>query len=112
SRPLGLPTILNWYSKAVVLLALEPYLTMRFEASSYGFQPVACVHLAFQSIAGIVRPGTNRNWILDADIKGAFDNIDHNFLLKIIGNFPARNWIQAWLKSGVMQDYQIIKTTT
>ncbi|SPR13700.1 reverse transcriptase domain-containing protein [Orientia tsutsugamushi] len=34
------------------------------------------------------------------------------FFLKIIGNFLAINWIQAWLKSGVMQDYQIIKTTT
>ncbi|KJV79875.1 HNH endonuclease family protein [Rickettsia hoogstraalii str. RCCE3] len=40
-----------------------------------------------------------------------FDNIDHDFLLKIVGNFPARNWIKAWLKSGVMEEYQFTKTT-
>ncbi|KJV55675.1 reverse transcriptase family protein, partial [Orientia tsutsugamushi str. Karp] len=111
SRPLGLPTILDRCRQAVVKSALEPYLKAKFEGCSYGFRPGRSVHDAIQRISSIVRPGTTRNWILDADIKGAFDNIDHNFLLKIIGNFPARNWIQAWLKSGVMQDYQIIKTT-
>nr|WP_064592042.1 reverse transcriptase/maturase family protein [Orientia tsutsugamushi] len=97
--------------QAVVKSALEPYWKAKFEGCSYGFRPGRSAHDAIQRISSIVRPGTTRNWILDADIKGAFDNIDHNFLLKIIGNFPARNWIQAWLKSGVMQDYQIIKTT-
>ncbi|WP_342638325.1 group II intron reverse transcriptase/maturase [Orientia tsutsugamushi] len=111
SRPLGLPTILDRCRQAVVKSALEPYLKAKFEGCSYGFRPGRSAHDAIQRISSIVRPGTTRNWILDADIKGAFDNIDHNFLLKIIGNFPARNWIQAWLKSGVMQDYQIIKTT-
>ncbi|CAM80786.1 hypothetical protein [Orientia tsutsugamushi] len=62
-------------------------------------------------MSSIVRPGTTRNWILDAD-EGVFDNIDHNFQKKIIVNFPAHNWIQALLKSDAMQDYQIIKTTT
>ncbi|WP_032138565.1 reverse transcriptase domain-containing protein [Rickettsia tamurae] len=48
---------------------------------------------------------------MDADIKGRFDNIDHDFLLKIVENFPARNLIKAWLKSGVMENYQFIQTT-
>lgn len=111
SRPLGLPIILDRCMQAVVKSALEPYWEAKFEGSSYGFRPGRSTHDAIQKISSIVRPGTTRNWILDADIKGAFDNIDHNFLLKIIGNFPARNWIKAWLKSGVMEEYQFTKTT-
>ncbi|WP_410526322.1 reverse transcriptase domain-containing protein [Rickettsia parkeri] len=57
--------------------------------------PGRSTHDAIQRISAIVCPGTTRGWILDADIKGVFDNINHNFLLKIIGNFPARNWIKA-----------------
>ncbi|KJV74481.1 reverse transcriptase [Orientia tsutsugamushi] len=82
SRPLGLPTILNRCKHAVVKPALEPYLAAEFESCS-------CIRLerspqdAIQRMSSIVRPGTTRNWILDAD-EGAFDNIDHNFLLKII----------------------------
>ncbi|XVN40696.1 MAG: group II intron reverse transcriptase/maturase [Rickettsia endosymbiont of Argas persicus] len=110
-RPLGLPTILDRCRQAVVKSALEPYWEAKFEGSSYGFRPGRSTHDAIQRISAIVCPGTTRGWILDADIKSAFDNIDHDFLLKIVGNFPARNWIKAWLKSGVMEEYQFTKTT-
>src|SRR5216683_2400933 len=43
-----------------------------------------------------------RVWILDADLKAAFDRIDHNFLLEAIGTFPAREQIREWLKAGVV----------
>jgi RNA-directed DNA polymerase len=42
-------------------------------------------------------------WILDADLAGAFDNIDHDHLLKTIGDFPARRMIAGWLKAGVFE---------
>ena len=42
-------------------------------------------------------------WILDADLAGAFDNIDHDHLLKTIGDFPARRMIAGWLKAGVFK---------
>lgn len=45
-----------------------------------------------------------RSWVLDFDIKGAFDNISHEFLIKRIGNFPGRKWIEAWLKAGIMEN--------
>ncbi|WP_407065261.1 reverse transcriptase domain-containing protein [Ensifer sp. LCM 4579] len=44
-----------------------------------------------------------RKWVLDADIKGAFDSIDHQFLLDAIGGFPARELIRQWLKAGYME---------
>ena len=42
-------------------------------------------------------------WILDADLAGAFDNIDHDHLLESIGDFPARRMVAGWLKAGVFE---------
>ena len=79
--------------------SLEPYWEAKFEKCSYGFRPGRSAHDAIQKIYGIVRPNKSRKWVLDADIEGAFDNVDHNYLLKIIGNFPARQWIAIWVVS-------------
>ena len=46
--------------------------------------------------------GAKRGWVLDADLKSAFDKIDHNFLLERLGAFPAREQVHAWLKAGVV----------
>ena len=43
-----------------------------------------------------------RDWVLDADLKSAFDKIDHNFLLERLGTFPAREQVRAWLKAGAV----------
>lgn len=111
TRPLGIPTILDRCRQAVVKSALEPYWEAKFEGSSYGFRPGRSAQDAIQKIFCIARPGKSRKWILDADIEGAFDNIDHNFLMRTIGNFPGRRWIQAWLEAGVMEKHRLIPTT-
>ena len=46
--------------------------------------------------------GAKREWVLDADLKSAFDRIDHNFLLERLGTFPAREQVRGWLKAGVV----------
>jgi RNA-directed DNA polymerase len=50
------------------------------------------------------RPNNTFKWIVDADIKGCFDNISHKHLLKTIGNFPARTFIKEWLKAGFVDN--------
>lgn len=102
-RPLGLPVILDRCRQAIVKSALEPYWEEKFEASSYGFRPGRSAHDAIQKIYCIARAGKARQWVLDADIKGAFDNINHEFLMKEIGNFPARGLVYQWLKAGVVE---------
>ena len=52
--------------------------------------------------AAVAARGAKREWVLDADLKSAFDKIDHNFLLDRIGTFPAREQIRTWLKAGVV----------
>jgi RNA-directed DNA polymerase len=103
-RPLGIPTIVDRAIQARVKNALEPFWEARFEGSSYGFRAGRSCHDAIEKIYRIARPNMRKKWVLDADIKGAFDNIDHEYLLKAIGNFPARELIQQWLKAGYMED--------
>jgi RNA-directed DNA polymerase len=50
----------------------------------------------------VATKNAKRDWVLDADLKSAFDQIDHNFLLERIGTFPAREQIRAWLRVGVV----------
>ena len=110
-RPLGLPTIVDRCRQAIVKFALEPHWEAKFERTSYGFRPGRSAQDAMQKIFCIVRPGKSRRWVLDADIKGAFDNIEHTYLLNCIGNFPGREWIKLWLKCGVLEKQRYIPTT-
>jgi RNA-directed DNA polymerase len=103
-RPLGIPTIADRCVQAMVKNALEPFWEARFEGISYGFRPGRGCHDAIEKIFCLVRPNTNRPWILDADIEGAFDNIGHRTLQVAIGNFPARELIKQWLKAGYVED--------
>jgi RNA-directed DNA polymerase len=101
-RPLGIPTIIDRCLQAIVKNALEPCWEAQFEGSSYGFRIGRSAHDAGEKIYNICRPNKKKKWVVDADIKGCFDNIDHDFLLQAIGNFPARKLIHQWLKAGVM----------
>jgi RNA-directed DNA polymerase len=100
-RPLGIPSIIDRAIQARVKNALEPFWEARFEGSSYGFRPGRSCHDAIQRIFLILANplAKKREWVADADIKGAFDNISHDYLLNTIGNFPARELIRQWLKA-------------
>ncbi len=111
-RPLGIPVIKDRALQAVVKSALEPFWEARFEGSSYGFRPGRSCHDAIGRIYTIVQPQKPKNVALDADIRGAFDHLDQNFLLNAIGNFPARELIKQWLKAGVMEEGRLRDTVT
>src|SRR5437899_3360638 len=110
-RPLGIPVISDRVQQARVKSALEPEWEARFEPRSYGFRPGRGCHDAIEAIFRTLRgERTKRRWILDADLTGAFDHIDHNQLLERLGSFPARGAIRAWLKAGVMDRGQLLPT--
>jgi len=102
-RPLGIPVIIDRALQAVSKNALEPFWEALFEDSSYGFRPGRTQHDALQRIFYLARSSGTRRWVLDADIKGAFDNIDHEALMDAIGNYPGRELIRQWLKAGYME---------
>lgn len=102
-RPLGIPTVIDRALQARVKNALEPYWEARFEGTSYGFRPGRGCHDAIAKIYLLSCPDRRKKWVVDADIKGAFDNIDHETLLGVIAGFPARELIKQWLKAGYME---------
>jgi len=99
-RPLGIPTIKDRAMQAATKIALEPFYEAKFESCSYGFRPAMSCQDAIEKIASVLLQ--KQKWILDADIKGFFDNIDHKFLAKQIGT-DFRPIVKQWLKAGYME---------
>jgi RNA-directed DNA polymerase len=109
-RPLGIPTVLDRCLQARVLNALEPEWEARFEGTSYGFRPGRCCHDAIGRIYLLVPPNGRKRWVVDADIEGAFDNLDHDFLLRALGDVPGRELVKQWLKAGVLEEGVVHET--
>jgi RNA-directed DNA polymerase len=102
-RALGIPAIADRAQQQRVRNALEPEWEARLDPKQYGFRPGRGCHDAIEMIhRALAVKNAKREWVLDADLKSAFDKIDHNFLLERIGTFPAREQIRGWLKAGVV----------
>ena len=102
-RPLGIPVIADRAQQQRVRNALEPEWEARLDPKQYGFRPGRGCHDAIEMIhLALAGKNAKREWVLDADLKSAFDRIDHSFLLDRIGTFPAREQIRSWLKAGVV----------
>ena len=110
-RPLGIPVIVDRVLQARALNALEPEWEARFEPRSYGFRPGRGCQDAVSAIY-LTLNGKNpqRRWVLDADLAAAFDRIDHNHLLAMLGTFPARGLVAQWLKAGVIENGRFAPT--
>lgn len=111
-RPLGIPTIKNRTAQAIVKNALEPSWEAQFEANSYGFRPGRSCHDAIEQCWLRLNRKSKCRWVLDADIKGAFDNISHCFILDAIGRLPGRELIKQWLKAGYVEQEVFNATAT
>jgi len=109
-RPLGIPTILDRCLQARVKNALEPSWEARFEGTSYGFRPGRGCHDAIGRVYRMARSNTTKPWVVDADIKGAFDHISHRHLLNTIGDVPGKELIKQWLKAGYVDNGVFFET--
>ncbi len=108
-RPLGIPTITDRAKQALLKLALEPEWEAKFEPNSYGFRPGRSCHDAYGAIFEALKRKTA--YVLDADISGCFDNIDHNELLRKLNTTPTtQRIVKGWLKAGVMEG-SVFQTT-
>lgn len=102
TRPLGIPTVADRIGQTVVRLVLEPQLDIVFHPDSYGYRPGKSAHQALDK----VRERCWRyDWAIDLDIKGYFDNIDHELLMKALRHHTQERWvllyIERWLKADV-----------
>jgi RNA-directed DNA polymerase len=93
--------ILDRAHQALAKLALEPQWEARFEPNSYGFRPGRSCHDAIGAIFNEV--ARVEKYVLDADIEGCFDNIDHHALLnKLDAPASIQRAVKGWLRAGVM----------
>lgn len=110
-RPLGIPTMRDRIEQAIVMNALEPEWEAVFEPNSYGFRPGKSCQDAIGQSFNRLQKGRD-TWVLEADIKGFFDNIAHESILKQLGNIPKRDLIQRWLKAGYVLKGEFNPTET
>ena len=105
-RPLGIPTVRDRIAQATLKRILEPIFEKVFCDCSYGFRPGRSQIDAINKIEDYREEGYT--WLLDADIKGYFDNISHELLLKFIKERVTDGWvlkiIKSWLTIGVMTE--------
>jgi hypothetical protein len=105
TRPLGIPTVADRIAQEVVRRYLEPILEPVFHPDSYGYRPG-------RSAIDAIRTARQRcwrsDWVLDIDIKGFFDSIDHELLLRAVRKHTECAWvrlyIERWLKAPAMLD--------
>jgi RNA-directed DNA polymerase len=98
-RPLGIPTVRDRIEQAIIKNSLEPEWEAVFEPNSYGFRAGrGCQDTIEQNFLRLQKG--RDTWVLEADIQGFFDNIAHESIVKLIGNFPRRHLIKGWLKAG------------
>ncbi|BDB25315.1 group II intron reverse transcriptase/maturase [Cupriavidus sp. P-10] len=99
-RPLGIPTMLDRAMQALHLLALEPVSEGTSDPNSYGFRINRSTADGMSQLFVNLSRGHSAQWILEADIKGCFDHISHDWLER---NVPMdRVILRKWLKAGVV----------
>ncbi len=103
-RALGIPTVSDRIAQGVVKLYLEPSMEAIFHGSSFGYRPNKSAHDALEQCH---QNCINYAWVIDLDIKGFFDNINHSIMLDLLSKHTQEKWvlmyISRWLKAGVEQ---------
>ena len=106
-RPLGVTALEDKVVQRATVEVLNAVYEVDFLGFSYGFRPGRSPHMALDALAvGIQRRPVN--WVLDADICGFFDAIDHEWLMRVIGHRigdrRVQRHIRKWLNAGVLED--------
>lgn len=101
-RKLGIPTITDRVAQMAVKDYLEPRFEAIFSQHSYGYRPHKSAH---QALASVRKNCWKYDWVIDLDIKGFFDNIDHTKLMKAVCKHVSEKWacmyIERWLNMPV-----------
>ncbi len=104
-RILGVPTVADRVAQMVVKLVIEPVLDPIFLADSYGYRPNKS---ALDAVGATRERCWKYDWVLEFDIKGLFDNIDHELLLRAVRKHITCKWallyIERWLKAPMVQE--------
>jgi RNA-directed DNA polymerase len=105
TRPLGIPTVADRIAQEVVRRYLEPLVEPLFHPDSYGYRPGRS---AIDAIRTARQRCWRHDWVVDVDIKGFFDGIDHELLLRAVRKHTGCPWVllyvERWLETPAMRD--------
>jgi RNA-directed DNA polymerase len=108
-RPLGIAALEDKIVQQALVTVLNQIYEVDFKGFSYGFRPGRNPHQALDALAVGIQ-GKRVSWVLDADIRGFFDNLSHEWAIKFVEHRVADHrvlrLIQKWLKAGVSEDGQ------
>lgn len=107
-RPLSIPTMTDRAMQTLYRFALEPVAEVTADHNSFGFRPGRCVQDALEHCFTNLARETSPMWVLEGDIKGCFDNISHEWILKHIPMDKAI--LRQFLKSGYVESGQLFPT--
>jgi len=94
-RVLGIPTVSDRIAQMVVKMKLEPQLDPLFHDDSYGYRPKRSAHDALVTAR---KRCWRRDWVIDLDIKGFFDNLDHQLMMKAVYHHTEDKWVRMYIK--------------
>ena len=107
-RPLGIPTMKDRAMQALHLQALEPIAETTADPNSYGFRPKRSTADALQQCFNTLGRGCSAQWVLEGDIKGCFDHISHEWMLR---NVPTdKKVLRQWLEAGYVENRILFPT--
>lgn len=107
-RSLGIPTMRDRAMQALYLLALDPVAETIADPNSYGFRKMRSTADAMGQCFNALHQKTSAQWILEADIKGCFDNISHQWMLEHIP--MDKRILHNWLKAGYLEKSMLYAT--
>ena len=101
-RVLGIPTVSDRIAQMVVKEHIEPKLDPIFHKDSYGYRPGKS---ALQAVGEARKRCWSFDWVIDMDIKGFFDSIDHDLMMKAVEKHTHERWIllyiERWIKAPI-----------
>ena len=105
-RPLGIPTIMDRINQDILRMTIEPIAEYHFLDCSYGFRPKRCCQDAIEHIFSKMASRKCCQWVIEGDIKGCFDNINHDAILEKMESWEIprrlRESVRRTLKAGIL----------
>ena len=115
-RPLGIPTLHDRIVQEIFRIALEPIVEYHFSDNSLGFRPKRSCQDARQTLFGFLSKANNKRYVIEGDIKGCFDNINHNHITQTLKDWGVPNWgteiIGKMLKSDIFYSGEVYDNET